>query len=96
MVETNQDVLLTLYVILVFVAFMAGFFLGAFFGPSRRKEPEPWHARLAAAEAKPRHDRKGRSTKLLAGVTALVVVFSVIVLDHFKGPLFPDVFYSSK
>jgi hypothetical protein len=26
-------------------------------------------------------------------VIALVVVGGVIVFDHFKGPLFPDVFY---
>ena len=93
MVERNQDLLLTLYIILIFVVFVSGFFLGALFSPNRRKEYEPWHARLAAAKGKPRHDGKVRSTILPAVVIALVIVSGLIVLDHFKGPLFPDEFY---
>jgi hypothetical protein len=31
--------------------------------------------------------------RMIAAVIALVVVSVVIVFDHFKGPLFPDVFY---
>jgi hypothetical protein len=34
-----------------------------------------------------------KGIKLLAVVTALVIVSGVIVFDHFKGPLFADVFY---
>jgi hypothetical protein len=47
------------------------------------------------AEEELRHDGMERTIKLLAVVTALVVVFGAIVLDHFTGPLFPDVFYTS-
>jgi hypothetical protein len=90
------DLGMALYIVFSFVLFISGLFVGALISPHRRKEREPWYARRAAAEAKPRRDRKGRSTKFLAVVTALVVVFGVIVLDHFKGPLFPDVFYSPK
>ena len=80
MFERNPDVLLTLYIIVVFIAFTSGFFLGALFSPAReRKEYEPWHARLAAAEEKPRHDGKVRSTILPAVVIALVVVSGLIV-----------------
>src|SRR3974390_2415625 len=97
MIESS-DLGIGLYVILIFVAFIAGMFLGASISPRRRHNAarEAWHSRLAPAEAKPRRDRMGRSTKLLAVVTALIVVFGVIVLDHFKGPLFPDVFYSRR
>ena len=93
MFERNQDVLSTLYIIVVFIAFISGFFLGALFSPNRRQEYEPWHARLAAAEGKPRHDGKVRSTILPAVVLALVVVSGLIVLDHFRGPFLPDEFY---
>ena len=96
MVETNEDIWLTLYIIVIFVVFISGLFLGALISPRRRKEREPWHSRLAAAEAEPRRDGKKRSIKLPAVIAALVVVFVVIVLDHFKGPLLPDVFYSPK
>jgi hypothetical protein len=92
MVETS-DLGIALYIILIFVVFTSGLFLGASFSPYRRKEREPWHAGLAAAEGKPRRDGKERSTNLPAAVTALVVVSGVIILDHFKGPLFPEVFY---
>jgi hypothetical protein len=86
MFERNQDLFSALYIIVVFIAFTSGFFLGALFSPAReRKEYEPWHALLAAAE-KPRHGGKVRSTILPAVVIALVVVSGLIVLDHFKGP----------
>jgi hypothetical protein len=89
-----EDEWLALYVILIFfVVFISGLFLGAALSPSQREEREPWHARPAVAEKRPRRDGKERSANLLAVVTALVVVTGVIVLDHFKGPLFPDVFY---
>jgi hypothetical protein len=92
---TNEDIWLTLYVILVFVVFISGMFLGALISPRRRHNAarEAWHSRPAPAEAKPRRDRKAGSTKLLAVVTALIVVFGVIVLDHFKGPFLPEEFY---
>jgi hypothetical protein len=49
-----EDEWLTLYIILIFIVFISGLFLGALISPNRRKEREPWHARLAAAEVKPR------------------------------------------
>jgi len=83
-IETNADILLTLYVILIFIAFISGIFLGALFSPAReRKEYEPWHARLAAAEREPRHGGKKRSMNLLAVVLALIVVSGVILVSHF-------------
>jgi hypothetical protein len=89
-----SDLAIALYVILIFVAFISGFFVGALSSPNRRKHYEPWYARRAAAEAKPRRDEKERSNTLLAVVTALIVVFGLIGLDHFKGPFLPDAFYS--
>jgi formate hydrogenlyase subunit 3/multisubunit Na+/H+ antiporter MnhD subunit len=89
-----EDFAIALYVILIFVVFISGLFLGASFSPAgERKAREPWHARLAAAEGEPRHDGKKRSMKLLAVVLALVVVSGAIVVDQFKGPLFPAAFY---
>jgi hypothetical protein len=89
-----SDLAIALYIILIFVIFISGLFLGALISPAReRKAREPRHAQLAAAERKPRHDGKERSTNLLGVVIALIVVSGVIVLDHFTGPLFPDVFY---
>ena len=87
------DLGMALYIVFSFVLFISGLFLGVSLSPNRRKQREPWHARLAAAEGGPRRDRKERSTKLLAVVTALIVVFGLIVLDHFKGPFLPDEFY---
>ena len=81
------DLGMALYIVFSFVLFISGLFLGASVSPNRRKQREPWHARLAAAEGKPRHDGKERS------IIALVIVSGAIVFDHFKGPLFPDVFY---
>ena len=90
----EQDQWLTLYIILVLVALISGLaLLAARFQYRRKNAYEPWHARLAAAEGGPRRDGKERSTKLLAVVTALIVVFGLIVLDHFKGPFLPDEFY---
>ena len=101
MVEYNQDVLWTLYIGLIFVAFISGLFLGALFSPNRRKEREPWYARLAAAKgvastlvAGVTRDGKVRSANLLAFVIAFVV--GLVVLDHFTGPLFPNVLYARK
>ena len=98
---TNEDIWLTLYVILVFVAFISGMFLGASISRNRRKEREPWYARLAAAKgvastlvAGVTRDGKVRSANLLAFVIAFVV--GLVVLDHFTGPLFPNVLYSRK
>jgi hypothetical protein len=88
----EQDLGIALYIILIFVTFISGLFLGASFSPSRhnaRQEPEPWHARLAVAEGEPKHDRRN----LLAVLLALVVVGGVIVADRVKGPLFHDVAY---
>jgi hypothetical protein len=95
MVET-EDLWLALFII-YFAGFFSGFFVRASLSQYRRhkarKEPKPWHARLPAAEGDSRHDGKEKSMNLPAAVFALVVVSGVIVADHFKGPLFPDVFY---
>jgi hypothetical protein len=64
MIESS-DLGIALYVILIFVAFIAGMFLGASISPRRRHNAarEAWHSRLAPAEAKRRRDRMGISTK---------------------------------
>ena len=86
MLETKDP--LTLFIILSYsVGFISGAFCLAFYLYLRRNAPKARHARLAAADGKPRHDGKERS------IIALVIVFGAIVFDHFKGPLFPDVFY---
>ena len=92
MLETKE--LLTRFIILsYFVGFISGIFCAAFYQYLRHNAPEARSARLAAAEGEPRHDGKKRSLNLLAVLLALVVVGGVIVADHVKGPLFPDVFY---
>ena len=86
MLDTKDP--LTLFIILSYsVGFISGVFCTAFYVYLRRNAPEARHARLAAADGKPRHDGKERS------IIALVIVSGAIVFDHFKGPLFPDVFY---
>jgi hypothetical protein len=96
--ESEVWLLATLFIILsCFVGFISGFFARASFSQyqrhSARKAREALHSRLAAAEGEPRHDGRVRSMNLPAVVTALVVVSGVIVVDHFRGPLFPDEFY---
>jgi hypothetical protein len=86
----DQD-LLALYIILIFVAFIAGFFLGA--SPKRHDARRPGRARLAVADGEPRHDGKGRSIKLPFVMAALAVAGAVIIADHLKGPMFTDVAY---
>jgi hypothetical protein len=44
----NEDIWLTLYIIVTFVVFISGMFLGALISPRRRKEREPRHARPIA------------------------------------------------
>jgi hypothetical protein len=83
----DQDQWIVLFIILVFVVFISGIFLGAFFSSNRFSSREPWHAR-PTAKGGPRRDRKERSANLLAVVAALIVVSGVVVLDHFKEPLF--------
>jgi hypothetical protein len=91
----EQDQLLVLYIILIFVVFICGLFLGAKFHPEfRPKEREPWYARHITAKGGLGRDGKVRSANLLAFAIAFVV--GLVVLDHFTGPLFPDVFYSRK
>jgi hypothetical protein len=90
-----EDEWLALYVILVFVAFISGIFLGAKFHPEfRPKEREPWYARLITAKGGLGSAGKVRSANVLAFVIAFVV--GMVALDHFMGPLFPGVFYSRK
>ena len=84
----DQDQWIVLFIILVFVAFISGIFLGAFFSSNRFSSREPWHARPIAAKGGLRRDRKERRANLLAVVTALIVFSGVVVLDHFKEPLF--------
>ena len=93
MLETKD--LLTLFIILSYsVGFISGFFVREFYRYLRHNAPEALEVRpsqLAAADGKLRHD--GTERRIIALVIALVVVFGAIVFDHFKGPLFPDVFY---
>jgi hypothetical protein len=96
MIEPS-DFGIALYVILIFVAFISGMFLGASLSPHRwyygRKARETRHARLAAAEGGLGRNGKVRSANLLAFVISFVI--GMVVLDHFTGPLFPDVFYTA-
>ena len=93
MLETTEE-LLTLFIILsYFVGFIAGIFCAAFYQYLRHNAPKARYVRLATAEGEPRHDGKKRSMNLPAVLTALGAVSGLIVLDHFNGPLFPDVFY---
>ena len=85
--------LLTLFIIMIVSGFLLCAALSQHQRHNARKEWEPWHARLAAAEGKARHDGKKRSTNLPAVVIALIVVLGLIVIDHFKGPFLPDEFY---
>ena len=89
------DLAIAWYIILIFVVFISGLFLGAKFRPEfRPKEREPWYARLITAKGGLGSEGKVRSANVLAFVIAFVV--GMVVLDHFTGPLFPDVFYSRK
>jgi hypothetical protein len=87
-------------IFIFFVGFIFGFFVRASLSQYRRhiaRKQRDFAAtrdpRFVAAKGEPRHDGRKRGIKLLAVVTAFVIVSCVIVLDHFKGPLFPDVFY---
>jgi hypothetical protein len=84
-----SDLAIALYIVLIFVVFVCGLFLGRRFSPSRHKAYEPRHTRLAAAWYA-RVIAAERSVNLLAFVIAFVV--GLVVLDHFMGPLFPEVF----
>ena len=90
--------LLTLSIIFTyFVGFISGFATRASFSQYRRysarKAREARHARLVAAEGEPRPNGKAKSSNVVAVVTSLVVVSVAIVVDYFRGPLFPDAFY---
>jgi hypothetical protein len=81
----EQDQWLTLCIILFFVAFISGLALLAARSQRRRQNAyEPWHARLAAAEGKPRSD--GKEIVLLSVVT-LAAIAAVAV---FFWPGWPD------
>jgi hypothetical protein len=86
-----EDLWIELFIILIFVAFISGLFLGAAFSRGR-KAREPWYGRHITAKGGLGRDGKVRSANLLAFAIAFVV--GLVVLDHFTGPLFPDVFYS--
>ena len=95
----SADVLLII-IFMYFLGCITGFGLHASLSRyemhSLRKERAARQAQLGfPAEEELRHDGKNRTIKLLAVVTVLVVAFGVIVFDHLKGPLFPDVFYTS-
>ena len=85
-----EDEWLALYVILVFVAFISGMFLGASISRNRRKEREPWYARPIAAKGGLGSEGKVRSPNVPAFVIAFVV--GLVVIDHF----FPGVIYLRK
>jgi hypothetical protein len=91
----EQDQWLALYIILFFVAFISGLALLAARSRHRREEPyEPWHARIAAAGGKPRHDgiiisktSTGRVSGVLLSVVALAAIAAVAI---FFWPGWPD------
>jgi hypothetical protein len=90
----EQDAWLSLYIILIFAALISGLLLLAAHSQYRKHNAyEPWHARLAAAEGEHRHHGNNGSMNFLAVAAALGAVSGVIVVDHFKGPSFPQVFY---
>jgi hypothetical protein len=89
MLESKELIIILSY----FVGFISGIFCAAFYQYLRHNAPKARYVRLATAEGEPRHDGKERSTNLPAVVVALVIVSTVIVFDHFKGPLFHDVAY---
>jgi hypothetical protein len=97
MLETDEWLWLleTLIIIFIYLAgFVSGFFMRASVSRYRRRNArKARYAQLAATEGEPEHDGKNRSMNLPAVVTALLAASGVIVLDRFKGPLFPDVFY---
>jgi type II secretory pathway pseudopilin PulG len=77
----EQDQWLTLYIILFFVAFISGLALLAARSQYRRNNAyEPWHARLAAAEGKPRHAVSKTSTSWVSDVLLSVVALAAIVV----------------
>jgi hypothetical protein len=75
-----------------FLGFISGFLARASLSSYQRHNAR--EQRLAAADGKLRNE--GKKRKIIALIIALVVVSAVIVFDHFKGPLFPDVLYSPK
>jgi hypothetical protein len=74
---------IALLIILSFVAFISGLVLGASLPPF-----SPYRRHNARKPREAQHPRL-----VLAVVLALVVVSGVIVVDQFKGPLFPAAFY---
>ena len=82
--------MVALYIIVIFVMFISGLFLGALISPRRRKEREPRQARPIAAKGGLGSEGKVRSPNVLAFVIAFVV--GLVVIDHF----FPGVFYLRK
>jgi hypothetical protein len=93
-----MDEMLLIVIVLTtyFVGFASGFGTRAIISRYRNhKELRAREARLgfAAAEGELRRHGKEISKKLPGVVTALVIVSGVIVVDHFKGPLFPDELY---
>jgi hypothetical protein len=91
----DEDDWLTLYIFLFFVAFISGLALLAARSQRRRQNAyEPWHARLAAAEGKPRHDGiivSKTSTGWVSGVLLSVVALAAIVAwARFFWPSSPD------
>jgi hypothetical protein len=96
----EQDLWSTLYIILIFVAFISGLALRATArSPYQRINAyEPWHARLASPEGTPRHDEKERgiiisktSSGWVSGVLLSAVALAAIaVVAIFFWPGWPD------
>jgi hypothetical protein len=74
----EQDQWLSLYIVLFFAAFISGLSLLAARSRYRRDNAyEPWHARLAAAEGKPRSKAStGWASAVLLSVVALAAIWS--------------------
>jgi hypothetical protein len=90
----EQDLWSMLYIFLVFIAFISGLGLRAAARSQYNNEPEPWHARLAAAEGKPRHDGiiiSKTATGWVSGVLLSVVALTAIAAGAiFFWPGWPD------
>jgi hypothetical protein len=90
----DEDEWLTLYIFLFFVAFISGLaLLGARSQGRRQNVYEPWHARLAAAEGKPRHDGiivSKTSTGWVSGVLLSAVALAAIAWARFFWPSSSD------
>jgi hypothetical protein len=87
----EEDWWLLVFIFLIFVVFISGLVLRAAARSRYRRDNayEPWHGRLAAAEAKPRHHGKRRGW--VSGVLLSLVALAAIAAGAiFFWPGWPD------